>query len=236
MAYWITHTVVADKICEKLPFLDKKGFVIGNIAPDCNIENQDFTAFEPPREVTHFMNGSHKSTTDYEKFYNLYIKGKEFASAEHYSFLLGYYSHLITDVKWVEYLHDEDRVKNCYERIAKFPELYEKIKDLPAEYYTLKNTFGKRCFLDDATDHEHCYIAENPENSYNRILRKTTAFPDYLDFLPKGAITRKIPVMTYEPPAEVEEREYIFYTYEEYKRFIAEVSDFIAEAISEKCS
>ncbi|MBQ8904478.1 MAG: zinc dependent phospholipase C family protein, partial [Oscillospiraceae bacterium] len=144
MAYWITHTIVAEKVCEKLLFLDKKGFCIGNIAPDCNIENEDWTAFEPPREITHYMIGGKKSMEGCENFFNDYIKGKNFASDEHYSFLFGYYSHLVTDVKWLEYMHDSDRIKVCYERINKIPALYEKIRDLPIEYYLIKNTFGKR--------------------------------------------------------------------------------------------
>lgn len=236
MAYWITHTIVAEKVSERIPFLDKKDFCIGNIAPDCNIENEDWTAFEPPREVTHFMSGSKKSMADSESFFSNYVKNKTFASDEQYSFLLGYYSHLVTDVKWLEYMHNECRVKACYERIRKIPELYEKIRDLPVEYYSFKNTFGKRCFLDDVVDIEHRYIIENPENSYNGILRKTTDFPDYLDFLPEGAILRKIGIMAYEPPAETAEKEHIFYTAEEYKRFITDMTEFMCKLITDKCS
>ncbi len=236
MAYWITHTIIAEKVSERIPFLDKKGFCIGNIAPDCNIENEDWTAFEPPREVTHFMSGSKKRMADCERFFDNYIKGKNFALDEHYSFLLGYYSHLVTDVKWLEYMHNEDRVNACYERIKKIPELYEKIRDLPVEYYSIKNTFGKRCFLDDVVDIEQRYIIENPENTYNGILRKTTEIPEYLDFLPQGAIVRKINIMAYEPPAEAEEREHIFYTAEEYKRFITDMTELICKLITDKCS
>ncbi len=236
MAYWITHTIVAEKVSERIPFLDKKGFCIGNIAPDCNIENEDWTAFVPPREVTHFMCGSKKSMEGCEKFFDTYIKDKTFASDEQYSFLLGYYSHLVTDVKWLEYMHDTCRINDCYERIKKIPELYEKIRDLSVEYYSIKNTLGKRCFLDDVVDIEQRYIIENPDNSYNGILRKTTEFPDYIDFLPEGAILRKIGIMAYEPPTEIAEREHIFYTAEEYKRFITDMTELMCKLITDKCS
>ncbi len=236
MANWITHTIIADKVLGSMPFLDEKGFCIGNIAPDCNIENEDWSDFVPPREVTHFMSGKKKTIEGCERFYDLYVRGKTFSSDEHYSFMTGYYSHLLTDVKWVEYMHNEDRVTACYERIKAVTELRERLSGLSAEYYSIKNTFGKRCFLDDVVDIEHKYIISNPENSYNRILRETTEFPDYLDFLPEGAITRKISIMAYEPPAEAEEKEHIFYTSEEYERFVADTSELICTLIRSKCS
>ncbi len=69
MATWVTHLMIADGVLEALPRLDRRGFCVGNIAPDCNIENEDWTSFIPPREVTHFMRGKHKSFDDCEDFY-----------------------------------------------------------------------------------------------------------------------------------------------------------------------
>ena len=47
MATWVTHLMVADRVLERVPGLDKHGFCVGNIAPDCNIENEDWTQFVP---------------------------------------------------------------------------------------------------------------------------------------------------------------------------------------------
>ena len=47
MANWITHTRIADILIGKGLNVDIKGFCIGNIAPDCNIENEDWTAYIP---------------------------------------------------------------------------------------------------------------------------------------------------------------------------------------------
>lgn len=236
MANWITHTIIADKVLEKLSFPDKKGFCIGNIAPDCNVENEDWTAFEPPREMTHFMSGKSKLTADYEKFYDLYVRKKKFSSDEHYSFLLGYYSHLMTDVMWVEYMHNEDRVRVCFDRIKAHSEMRKELSGLPEEYEVVKQVFGRKCFLNDAAEIEHRYIAKNAHNSYNEIVRKTTNFPDYLDFLPAGAIARKIKIMAYEPPEAVEEKKLIFLTEEEYRQFVDDTSRRILTLIKGKCS
>lgn len=92
--------------------MDKKGFCVGNIAPDCNVENEDWTVFAPSKEVTHWMNGQSKLTVDYEGFYSRYIKDWSFISNEQYSFFMGYYSHLITDVEFQRFVRDEERVKN----------------------------------------------------------------------------------------------------------------------------
>lgn len=53
MATWITHLMIADGVLERIPNLDRHGFCVGNIAPDCNVENEDWTAFTPSREVTY---------------------------------------------------------------------------------------------------------------------------------------------------------------------------------------
>lgn len=40
--------------------MDRRGFCVGNIAPDCNVENEDWTEFTPSREVTHWMSAERK--------------------------------------------------------------------------------------------------------------------------------------------------------------------------------
>ena len=99
MASWVNHLRIADGVLRKLPTLDRRGFCVGNIAPDCNVENEDWTAFTPPRAVTHWMQGARKSTADCEAFFQAYIEGRrdEIKTEEEFSFLLGYYAHLLTD-------------------------------------------------------------------------------------------------------------------------------------------
>ena len=57
MANWITHTILAERLLARGLDIDDRGFVVGNIAPDCNQENEDWSAFTPPREITHWMLG-----------------------------------------------------------------------------------------------------------------------------------------------------------------------------------
>ena len=73
MAEWVTHIWVADEVLKQLPQLDRHGFCVGNIAPDCNLPNEEGTDFIPSRQVTHWMNGNRKTADDCIEFYNKYV-------------------------------------------------------------------------------------------------------------------------------------------------------------------
>ncbi len=64
MAEWVSHLIVADRVLERLPQLKRHEFCVGNIAPDCNIPNEDGTDFIPPRKVTHWITGERKTAAD----------------------------------------------------------------------------------------------------------------------------------------------------------------------------
>lgn len=116
MASWVTHLMIADRVLEKFQGLDRHGFCVGNIAPDCNVENEDWTEFTPPRAVTHWMSAERKVASDCDRFYKEYIEARrqDIKTEEEYSFLMGYYSHLITDAEFQRFIRDEQRVASLY--------------------------------------------------------------------------------------------------------------------------
>ena len=234
MANWITHTVIADKILEKGLKIDKVGFTVGNIAPDCNVENEDRTDFTPSRETTHFMSEKNqKSTVDCEKFYENYIKDRRFDNGEQYAFLWGYYSHLITDREYqINFVRNEQRVKSSFERIKANKRLQAKIDGYPENLDTLKTVFGRSEIFGDIKHLEHAYLLSHPDSSYNTVLRNITDFSDYIDFLPQGAILRKIKIMAFEPPAENDNAPLVFFSQDEYSQFISNVVTLIFESIA----
>ena len=67
MATWVTHLIIADKVMEKIPELDRRGFCVGNIAPDCNVESAGWKSFTPSRKVTHWMGSKSKTAASQEK-------------------------------------------------------------------------------------------------------------------------------------------------------------------------
>jgi hypothetical protein len=56
MATWIVNLRIAEHILSKIDYLDADYFVIGNVAPDSGIPDENWETFDPPPEVTHFKN------------------------------------------------------------------------------------------------------------------------------------------------------------------------------------
>ena len=119
MATWVSHLMIADRVLEAIPELDRQAFCVGNIAPDCNVENEDWTQFVPSREITHWMSKERKVASDCERFFNEYIARRKQCvyTIEELSFLLGYYAHLIADAEFQRYIREPARVASVWMRI-----------------------------------------------------------------------------------------------------------------------
>jgi hypothetical protein len=181
------------------------------------------------------MNGESKLTADYEAFYEKYIKGKEHFSKEHKAFLWGYYSHLITDVEMQRFVRDEERVKNLYLRIKQNDEMHRQIKGLSEDYDTLKKVFGRNNIASDFVIQEIDYLRNNPNSRYCTIIKKIHDFPDYIDYLPQGAIVRKIGVMANEDMSMKYVGKYIFFPKNEFNDFMENTSSLIYTLMQKKC-
>ena len=59
MASWMVHLRIADKLLSKIRFLDPVSFIVGNIAPDSGVPNEDWSAFTPSTKISHFKTGKH---------------------------------------------------------------------------------------------------------------------------------------------------------------------------------
>ncbi len=222
MASWVFHTMVAERLLKMIPFLDVKGFIVGNIAPDCNVENDDWTEFTPPRDVTHWMSGISKATADYEGFYEKYVKLG--LPREQYAFYLGYYAHLITDAEFHVFMRDEERVCKCFERANSDKEIREKIAGKPEEFDTLKSALGRKRMDLEQMCIEADWLKAHPDNLFENVLLKVTEFSDYIDYLPKGAIARKIPVMQRGYNELTPPDTFVFCTAEELEKFAEETA------------
>lgn len=235
MATWITHLRIVDRLLNMGLNVDEKGFSVGNIAPDCNVENEDWTVFTPSKEVTHWMKEkNNKLSADYEEFYTQHIKLKKFSSREEVSFYLGYYSHIIVDVEFQRFIRNDERVKNIFKRISNKEILLQKIKGHPDNFDTLKQVFGKQTLLTDVYVQDLIYIKNNPESKYNTVIKRVNQFPDYIDYLPKGAIMRKIGIVTKMFELDEHRNEFIYFTEKEMNNFVDETSTLVYNLISKK--
>jgi len=235
MATWITHLMIADKIMESCPELDRHGFCVGNIAPDCNVENEDWTAFKPSRKITHCMKGNDKQVSDCDDFCTEYIqKRKEtIQSNEEYSFLIGYYVHILTDALFYQCLHDVKRLPHIWERIQSVDSLREQAKGCLHDWMSLRNLISKSERLQELNAMEAEYLQENPNSGYLTEILPLKEFPDYIDYLPHGSIVRKIGVMGYLPEVDKNLTTPIIMSRDELKTFVNETATYAINRLKE---
>lgn len=232
MATWVTHLMIADNVLQQISNLNKHEFLVGNIAPDCNVENGDWTSFTPSREVTHWMEGKRKAAADCDRFLHEYVEKKEKMDNREESFLLGYYAHLITDAEFERYTRDEDRVKASWTRIKKHPELSKLSVGMEETWDSVKVLIKGKERMKDIYSIEKEYLDLHPESGYLTDIIGLKEFPDYIDYLPNGAIARKVKVMGYMPKKEISKYPYIGLTVEEYDFFTETATKLVVEAIN----
>lgn len=220
MATWIMHMRVADRAAEKYPMLDRRAFCVGNIAPDCNVENETWDSFTPPRQVTHWMSAERKTVSDGDVFLTEYVLARRdrIRSREEYSFLLGYYSHLLTDGAYQLFIRNRERVDAVWRRIRADENLSRRAEGFDETWNSVKKIFSReeREAEIDCFDAE--YLASNPGSSYLTVILPLREFPDYMDYLPENCIVRKIGVMGYLPSASPDVSPVVV-TRDEYGRF-----------------
>ena len=233
MASWVTHLMVADGLLEVFPELDRRGFCVGNIAPDCNRENADWTEFTPPREVTHWMRTGRKSASDCDDFRDAYIfmRGDSISSAEEYSFLLGYYAHLITDAAFQAMLRDNERVNAAWARVKADAALSGVCAGMEATWDSIKKIIPQKLWIRGVHTIESEYLDAHPDSGYFTEILPLKEFPDYIDYLPRGGISRKIGVMAYLPDKTDSAEVFIAVSREEYAAFVSDTIKAAAEKI-----
>lgn len=236
MASWVTHLIIADRVLEKVPGLCRREFCVGNIASDCNVENEDWTQFTPSREVTHWMTGGRKKVSDCDRFYEEYIEKRKqkISLIQEKSFLLGYYAHLITDAELQRYIRDDKRVEAVWDRIKNHPELREKAKGMQKNWDSVKVLINRKELMKDIYSIENEYLEKHPNSGYLTEIIGLKSFPDYIDYLPNGAIVRKINIMGYIPQKEMGEYPYMGISREEYTLFLNQATELVIKAINSR--
>ena len=171
MGTWICHLRVAEKLLPYFPEVDKTLFTFGNLAPDSGIPNETWTEFDPPKEVTHFLQkGEGEDMIRDLVYYREYLANiNPREDIQLYSFRFGYFTHLICDILWMKYLGLTTK-KEFQEMIAVDPlKAWDKIKD---DWYGL----------------DQLYNRAHPENLFWQVIHKTPNPPSYLPFVNEKAL------------------------------------------------
>ena len=138
MASWMVHLRIADKLLDNISDLSPVEFIVGNVAPDSGVPNEDWSVFTPSTQVSHFKTDSSKANPDAfaRKYFTPALQAGY--SGQQYGFYLGYLVHLITDVLWVRDIYDPSKLRFAEER-DKDPDNF--IWKLKADWYDLDFKF-----------------------------------------------------------------------------------------------
>lgn len=212
MATWIAHLRVAEKLLNKDYNIDKEAFIVGNIGPDSGVPNEDWSSFDPPTAITHWKDEN--DIIQPERFYDKYLRNKKMDNKE-YSFKLGYYIHLLTDVEWTK-LHKKQKENEEYRRNLE--------KDKNFIWIVKKDWYG----------HDFIYVENYKESIFHTVFKQIENVPDYLDYFPKGAFTRQVKYIRDYYLGENEETKdnFIYLTKKDMDRFIEEATKVIEERLS----
>ena len=111
MASWMVHLRIADRLLDRIPGLSSVEFIVGNIAPDSGVPNEDWSEFTPNTTISHFK--SDGKNADPQAFARKYFTPEQRwdYNDRQYSFYLGYLTHLITDLLWIRDIYKPSKIK-----------------------------------------------------------------------------------------------------------------------------
>ena len=125
------------------------------------------------------------------------------------------------------------RVKAAWKRIKKNENLRERSAGMEETWDNAKKLIPKRIWIGHIYSLEAEYLNAHPDSGYLTEILTLKDFPDYIDYLPKGAIVRKIGVMGYLPEINESLGEWIAISREEYEAYIQETIQTIVDRFSE---
>lgn len=215
MASWIVHLRIVEDLLERIEGLNPEQFGIGNIAPDSGVPDENWLNYDPPPKISHYKPDDESEDAlrcEDIGFYHDHLAGVSQAEEpEKFSFLLGYFFHLITDNLW--YYQIATPVKE------KWSEQFEEKTDL------IQAARGDMYGLD------FIYVRDHPDSFYWKKFLDSKYPAEYLDHFPKGAIIDRVNFIkemyqrTDEDVQEMYQRPYIYLSKEAMDRFIDEAVD-----------
>ena len=222
MASWMVHLRIADALRTRYPQLCETEFIVGNIAPDSGVPNADWSVFTPNTQISHFKvqadDGSMVVSPDlFAKKYFTEPQIQAYTKKQ-LSFYLGYYTHLLTDVCWVEEIVAEsiEADRDAYER------------DSSAAIWKWKR---------DWYDLDYLYLRDHPSFSAFSIYDRAKGFHnEYMDEFSDDAFDNRRAYITdfYRKVQGNLDRDYPFLTRERMDFFVKTTADRIAFALFSK--
>ncbi len=177
MATWIGHLRIAENLLKRMPELDEAAFTFGSIAPDSGVPNADWTRFDPPKEVSHFLSAAGEGEIEVEdlRFYQAYLRGRSFDNNRFlHSFMLGYYIHLVCDRLAM--------FKVGLESMRIYPELFSAHPETEAWDFIKQDWYGL----------DQLYVRDHPDSLFWRVFLRTPIPISPLPFVPQASFEHQV--------------------------------------------
>lgn len=220
MASWMIHLRISDGLLRLFKNkIDETEFVVGNIAPDSGVPNEDWSKFTPDTNVSHFKsrNENGEKFVDIGRFLGEYLSSEQIGryNKKELSFFLGYYSHLLTDVLWVKDIYDPCCKKHYDEYNADKVAFTWKIKE---DWYDL----------------DFKYLRDHPDFRAFDIYRGAVGFEnEFMDIFSRDAFDnrREYIVSFYGEKRDGLDREYPFLNEKMADEFVSSAIEHIKKEI-----
>lgn len=216
MASWMVHLRIADILLDNFPGLSPTEFVVGNIAPDSGVPNEDWSVFTPSTVVSHFkLDDSVPKSIHISSFVSQYFTPElqRTYDERQYSFYLGYLTHLLSDVLWSRDIATPTFARQDCENKSEF---IWKVKEdwYDLDYLFLKNHPGFRAFsiYENAVGFENTYMDIFSPDAFDNRREYITGF--------------------YKEPKENLDRVYPYLNEEQVNRFVSSAAEEILELLS----
>ena len=168
---WISHLRITENLLPYFPNVDEVTFTFGNLSPDSGVPNADWTEFDPPKEVTHFLRKGEAEHAIHDLiYYQQYLANiNPEDGLKRYSFRLGYFFHLICDIIWAKRVWEatQGQFKPLFD--ADFKKAVGLVKD---DWYGL----------------DQLYVRDHPEHIFWRVIMTNPYPPSYLPFVKNKAL------------------------------------------------
>jgi hypothetical protein len=176
MGTWISHLRIAENLFSSIPNLDETAFTFGNLAPDSGLPNADWTEFDPPKAVSHFITEgkSEKNISDLVFYRSHLLPLDRRQDPVRFSFLIGYFFHLVSDRLWTE------RVDSSFRTVHQV--LFE----------THSETEAINIIKDDMYGLDQRYVRDHPENLFWRVFLQAPIPQVNLEFVRQEAFEHQV--------------------------------------------
>lgn len=183
MASWMVHLRIADSLLDSLPQLSDVDFVVGNIAPDSGVPNEDWSAFTPSAVVSHFkLDDTVPKSIHIPLFVERYFTPEQRAryTPAQNSFFAGYLSHLLTDQLWsaqvVNALKGRFPDQWRADRTALINRAKEDWYDLDYKYLRQHADFRAFRIYAGAVGYENVFMSEFAPDAFDNRRQYITSF------------------------------------------------------------